>query len=415
MKLSIPIPKTDYKLTVFDAYMNLLLLLPLTTLFQNFIDFINVAVFIVVFIFQAIIALQKTSKKSIVFLAVAFIGYIITLFQNTNLHFNNYLVYYINWLIFATVISLNVDRMIKWLENNEYYVKFVMFVWTFLVGISTVMPFAYYSKEGAGHYFRSYTKSVFRLAPTALFIQMLALISIIVYKHRKDILYMLLPLYCGFMGSSRTYFVIIVAVFVLGLYFFSTTKTKFWLMAGPTGAVGVLVYSFSSMSEKVRYTLDDSQYGDLMYRLSNSRSVIWENIWSAYKTLPFPRQFFGAGFLYTTRVAYGRYAHNDFLEILATHGILGLILYFICFYALFKAFFKGKKVPVAIYAICIFVWAFNAMFNMFYWYTCAAFSFPFMLVAISYFYSQQERKFPKRRKRIVELAREQTQTQQLNK
>lgn len=108
----------------------------------------------------------------------------------------------------------------------------------------------------------------------ALFIECLALISIIVYKHRRDIIYMLLPLFCGFMGSSRTQFVIIIAVFILGLYFFSTTKLRFSLMAIPAGIVGIVAFSVSAMSEKVKYTLDENQFGDFWYRISSSRSLI---------------------------------------------------------------------------------------------------------------------------------------------
>ena len=76
------------------------------------------------------------------------------------------------------------------------------------------------------------------------------------------------------MGSSRTQFVIIIAVFILGLYFFSTTKLRFSLMEIPAGIVGIVAFSVSAMSEKAKYTLDENQFGDFWYRISSSRSLI---------------------------------------------------------------------------------------------------------------------------------------------
>lgn len=398
MKITIPAPKTNQKITIFDTYISLLMLIPITTLVQYYIPFINVALFIIVFIFQGLVVLQRIDKRSIVFLAISIIGYVIVLMQTKNLKFDNQIVYYINWLLFATVISQNVDRFTKWIEENEFYTKMIMLIWSVVVAVSIPLPSSYYSKEGAGRYFRSFTESIFRLGPTALFIECLALISIIVYKHRRDIIYMLLPLFCGFMGSSRTYFIVIVAVFILGLYFFSTTRFRFWLMAIPAGAAGIVAFSFSSMSEKVKYTLDENQFGDLLFRVSSGRSLLWERIWDRYVNLSSFRQFFGSGFGYTNRINHGLYAHNDFIEILATHGVFGLILYLFCIYILYRTFFKNKKVPLGIIGICVFVWLFNAMFNMFYWYTSAAFSLPFMLAAISYFYTRQKQRFPSRNK-----------------
>lgn len=154
-------------------------------------------------------------------------------------------------------------------------------------------------------------------------------------------------------------------------------------MAIPAGIIGVVVYGTSSLYEKVQYTLDDSQYGDLLFRITSSRNLIWEAILNNYAKLDFAHQFLGSGFGYTNSIAKGLYAHNDFIEILATHGVLGLILYLICFIALFKAFFKGKKIPAFIIFLCVASWLINASLNMFYWYTCATLSFPFLLAAIS--------------------------------
>lgn len=40
--------------------------------------------------------------------------------------------------------------------------------------------------------------------------------------------------------------------------------------------------------------------------------------------------------------------------------------------------------------ICIIIWAFNAMFNMFYYYICAALCFPILLVVIELYANNKE-------------------------
>lgn len=382
MKISIPLPQRK-NLTLFDIYMKLILFMPLTTLFQIKIEFINRLLFIVLFILQMVILFTRINKSTMLFLASGFVCFIITLYNTKELVFDNQIAYYVNWLIYCSVICINFDKFIDWLKGNEFYVKAVMFIWSALVGISVFLPSSYYVKEGGSSYFGSFTDSIFRLGPTALFIETLAIISIVIYKNRKDIIYTLIPLFCGFMGSSRTYFIVIVLVFIIALFYFADSKVKFYLMAIPAGLAGIIVYGTSSLNEKVQYTMDESQYGDFMFRITSSRNLIWEAILNDYKDLDFMHQFFGSGFGYTNSIAKGLYAHNDFIEILATHGVFGLILYLICFIMLFKTFFKGNKVPVLIIVLCVLSWLINANLNMFYWYICATLSFPYLLAAIS--------------------------------
>lgn len=399
MKISIPLPQ-KINSNLFDIYISLILLMPLTTLLQQYLDAINKVLFFVIFLFQLLILILRIDKKAMMFMTVSLFSYIVVIYNTKNLSFDNQIIYFVNWLIFATVISINQDKFMSYIKNNEFYIKLIMFIWSLLVGFSIVLPSSYYVNEGGATYFSSFTDSIFRLGPTALLIEVLALISIIAYKNKKDIIYTIIPLYCGFMGSSRTYFIVIVAVFVICLYYFASTKLRFSLAAIPSAAIGVILFTKSSINEKVQYTLDESQFGDFMYRITSSRSLIWENIWTNYLKLPFSKQFFGSGFGYTNRVSLsinrgtGVYAHNDFVEIIATHGILGIILYLIAFFILFKVFLKKKNIPILISALTIFTWVFNAFFNMFYWYICAALSYPFLLAAISYVKYQKEHPEP---------------------
>lgn len=147
--------------------------------------------------------------------------------------------------------------------------------------------------------------------------------------------------------------------------------------------IGVVVlYFHSSLSLKVQYTLNTDNYGDFWYRITSSRSVIWSKVLSAFKQSSLYNQFTGNGFGFSNRVAW-HYSHNDFIEILATHGYIGVTLYFLSIVYLIKEMLPSDlKVKLGVYLIVLLVWLINASFNMFYWYTCSALSFPILLVAV---------------------------------
>lgn len=369
---------------IYDLYFCLILLLPLTTLFQNYIDFVNRLVFVAVFVLQLIIISKKTTKKQFIILLLAFASFIITIISTENFTFSNSVVYFVNFIIYTTVFLNDKERFFKFIKDKEYYIKVIIWLWTIIVGITIPFGSFYYIKEGGDSYFGSIAGDIFRLAPTAVFISILSIIAIVFYKNRKYILFQFIPLYCGFMGSSRTYFVCFVILFVIALYCFCKTRKNFYLSIIIFGTIGILVFFESSMFSKVVYTLDDTQYGDFWFRITSSRSVIWTNIINGYSGLDLVGKMFGGGFGFSNSVSNGHYSHNDFIEILAIHGIFGIALYLFSIFMLFKAFYNKKFSSKFITVLIFFVWLFNAMFNMFYTYTCTALSLPFLLSVLDF-------------------------------
>ena len=379
------------KLSLINIYMSLIMIMPISTLLQDKISAINRVIFFLIFCTQIVIICNKITWKYLFIFQIALTSYIIVVMNTENFKIDNAVIYFINFILYSGVICINKKQIISWIEENSKYIRCVMIIWTIAVTISIFIPSCYYIKEGGGRYFGSYVGTIFRLGPTALFIEILALVSITFYKRNKDILFMIVPIYCGFMGSSRTYFVIIICVFCIALYIMSRNSWSFILKFGPLTIVGILLFSMSSMSEKVRHTLNPNDYGDFWFRITSSRSVIWEKIINGFNNLSFFKKIFGGGFGFSNSVA-NHYAHNDFIEILATHGYIGIILYTISIILLVKVLLKNKKIPIFIIYMCIFIWIFNAFFNMFYWYICAALSYPFLLLATSYHYDEKEKK-----------------------
>lgn len=377
------------KVSAFDLFMRLILIMPITTLFQGQIESINKIVFVSIFLLQLYLLLKiKMRRKYVVLLAISLVVYVIGLMKTTNLRFDNTIVYYINWIIYSVLILTNKKRFHEWISRRRKYVYMITWTWTILVTVSIFLPSGYYIKEDGGKYFGSYCQSIFRLGPTALFIATLATIMIVVYNDRKAIAFLVVPLYCGLMGSSRTYLVVIGITALLGLYFFSLSKKQFFEILIPLGCVMVVLYGDSSIAQKVAYTKSDSRYGDFWFRITSSRNVIWASIIEAFNQLPILGKLFGGGYNFS-RDLLGHYAHNDFIEILATHGYAGLFIYLYSMFQMFRNYFK-RRPTLILMVLAVIVWLFNAMFNMFYYYICAALSFPFLLFVLDYFMEKKE-------------------------
>ena len=133
---------------------------------------------------------------------------------------------------------------------------------------------------------------------------------------------MIVPLYCYFSGSSRTYLVIGIALFTIAWYWYGAKKKVFYGTLIPMIAVGTFLLWHSSIGTKVLYTLDDSNYGDFWYRITSSRSLLWYMDIEKFKKEPLVNLIFGAGIEFATKTS-GLWAHNDFIEIICSYGFVG--------------------------------------------------------------------------------------------
>ena len=84
-------------ITIFDLYMRLILIMPITTLFQNQIDAINKIVFVAIFLLQIYLLVKtKMTPNYGLLTLIALVVYVTGLINTTNLKFDNTIVYYIN-------------------------------------------------------------------------------------------------------------------------------------------------------------------------------------------------------------------------------------------------------------------------------------------------------------------------------
>ena len=382
------IPK-KMRFSLWDLYMGFICAFPITTVILDE-SIVNKLLFAAVFALQLCLLLSRPIKKNTLWeLVLLAFSYFFTLFSTTFPVYNINLLIYFPFCIMYCFFMRDQHSVVKdWFCENYGFVHAVVIIWSGIVGISIFLPSCYHIREGGSFYFGSFCGSIFRLGPSAIFIQTLVILMQILYKKRNAILYMVIPMYCFFMGSSRTYFVVGLCLFVVSWFVFCRSKlvfwgTAFWLLVGALSLVGV-----SALGNKIAHTLDETRYGDFWFRITSSRSFIWTenlNAWLKTDTL---KKILGNGFGFSYLVT-GHWAHNDFVEILCSSGVLGLIIYIASISSLRKRICGKVKMPLYM-MLCIFmIWFFNACFNMFYVYFCPMLSYPFLLIAIETYFKRE--------------------------
>ena len=131
----------------------------------------------------------------------------------------------------------------------------------------------------------------------------------------------------------------------------------------------ILIFPKTSMYEKFITTFNNQYAGDVFAGLSNGRTVFWAaDLKSFIDDYSFAEKILGRGFSWIKDVNYSitghrLWAHNDFINLLLSVGIFGLIVYFIVLIGFFRKI-KNKKLLVF---VLTFVFA-CALLNGFYLY-----------------------------------------------
>ena len=295
----------------------------------------------------------------------------------------------------------NRDTVLDWFVAHKGYVYIIVLLWSILVGTSIFVPGCYYLKEGGNRYFGSFCQSIFRLGPSAVFIQVLVIMMQMLHGKKRMLAFHLIPMYCYLMGSSRTYLLIGLCLFVISWYLFCKKKITFWCTLFPMLIIVLLLVTISAMGDKIAHTLDETQYGDFWFRITSSRSLLWEQDLTEYSKMPLLNKLVGCGLEFTTEVS-GKWGHNDFIEVICSFGILGLLLYIYSTRHLFRNSYGRTRIPVVIKICAFMIWFFNAFFNMHYVYFCAMLCYPLLLFVIGrYFQSNPVQSESERRKELA--------------
>lgn len=369
-------------------YFKVIILFPLLTLFTAYFEPINKLLFGMLALLQVFLICRKFKKKYVLIFIAAGIVYIFTLLSTSEvLNNTNELFYFPFFILFSVHMAHNMNSLYRYLIKDKKYVLFVVRTWTVIVLVSMFIPSSYTVEWGGAVYFGSLCKTVWRLAPTCVFIMSLAMCMMNIYKDRKLFVYTFVPMFCFYMGGSRTYLIVGLLLFFVFFYYYVRNIQNFYLSIIPL-VLGLIFLIFrSSMVDKmmaVTYTMDS--YFDLWGTVTSGRSIFWKADIIAFTKIPLINKLLGNGFNYIYEVnnkAFGGsvWAHNDFIQCLISHGLIGLICYMYANCSFLRIMFQNSKDKVPVLA-AILVWVVNANFNMFYTYFCSMLSFPILVLAV---------------------------------
>ena len=378
-----------FSFTRTDLLIKLILLFPLTTLFQHHIGVLNKLLFFVVLV----VLFCANALKSKPFLYMAGISVLwlfsmaVTPLEALKLNLN--MAFYYIFLVFYLVFALTEQKKIwQLLLKNRRYIFYMVLLYTAVVTVSIFLPSSYSRVTAGGWgdnaYFMSISGSPNRVGPASLFIMVLIIFLIQTGTHKAVVVCALPQLYVFMMGGSRTYFVLGMCAAVVLYYVMIPRKKWFFLSLLPVGLVGVVLVLNSSMMDKFAATFQEGlSQQEFWRRLTNSRSVFWVEQLEAFKKTPMLKQLLGNGINFTTHQV-GIWAHSDFIEILCSYGYVGLLNYLVLMTVTLRTLLKTRKRHFFVKCICVFIWFFNAFFNFFYCYFSAMLCYPILLMTVGH-------------------------------
>ena len=374
-----------------DLFIKLILLFPLTTLFQHYISPLNKLLFFSTLI--VLFCVSQVKRRPLIYLLSVSLLWLFDMCVTplAALKLNLNMAFYYIFLIFYFVYIL-ADKESFWnlLVKNRRYIFWVVMIYTAVLTLSIFLPISYSQMTVGGWgddaYFMSISGSPNRVGPASVFIVVL-IIFLIRTGTPKVIATLAIPqLYTFLMGGSRTYFVLGLCACVVLYYVLFRDRKWFYLSMIPVGMVAIVVVMKSNMMNKFAATFQAGEglsQEEFLRRLTNTRSVFWVEQLKLFAATPWYKQLLGNGINFTTH-RYGLWAHSDFIEILCSYGYVGLINYLALTFYTIRTLLKPFKKHFLIKCICVFIWFFNAFFNFFYCYFCAMLCYPILLMTIGH-------------------------------
>ena len=303
-------------------------------------------------------------------------------FVNINLVF-----YLVLWVLLMSLFGGKFELVRSLILQDIKWLRAITVIWCLLVFVSIPLPSSYYVIAGQGRFFGSFAKDSFRLCPTALEVLVFLTICVKVDKKSRWIYCVLsaAPLFCVFMGYSRTYFGVIALMYIPFLKEVCTTKKQFIRVLMLGAFAGALFIGQSSIASKIEVTTQSGYYG-FWDTITSGRSSFWTHDILSFFSFDLFHQLVGGGFnkIYeiNQEIYINIWAHNDFINLLVTNGYLGIFLYFAPLITLFRSSrnfrIPANKMTLAIIIVQYFI---NAIFNMEYTYVCASIATSFAVIA----------------------------------
>ena len=367
----------------------ILLLFPITSLLKTKLAGLNLILTGVTVLLFFVYYFFKRFHFRQFFIAIYIVGTFLLNVVKWGFHYyeNNMLFYFPFLLLFFELIKLEKDTFLGTLQSKKRYVDSVLLVWNLAVFISLFLSSSYIY-EGETRGFVSFAGTTFLLCPTAIFVFAITLVQYQMSGKRIYFCSFIISSLCILMGSSRTYLAVLLCAWLLFIYISIDNKKTFPCIVVLGVFFFILLVLVSPISEKFLNTANRASVGmDPLEAFTSGRSVFWTyDVINIFKSKPFDLVFgHGVNWLFNLNYAYfgnPLWAHNDFIQILSDYGLFGLSVYLWAFGSLVRDLLKGLHIPILPVFFLLFMWLFNAFFNMFYTYFCASLSFPYFCLAL---------------------------------
>ena len=149
-----------------------------------------------------------------------------------------------------------------------------------------------------------------------------------------------------------------------------------------------MVILLTPIGTKFTIGFEGEGYYGFWATLTSGRSILWSEDLAAYWDLDIIRKLVGNGANFVYQVSMNGvfqrplYAHNDYINLLCSNGLLGMIVYFWALYNFVNRAKEGQKkafIPLMGFYTIIY---FNAFFNMLYTYPNAVVAVPFIYYSL---------------------------------
>lgn len=383
------------KINLNELVMDLVLLIPITTLFQMYLPAINRICIAIIIILLIILKLKSRLHKQDVVAMVFFVflyGWSVIVTNEVAYSINDYF-YFLFFMLYASFIGSRQTFFLQYSKKRKGFMVGVVALWNVVVLISMFFSTSY--QEG---YFVSFTGNVFRLTPAATFI--LALLIVLVAQYKFAIVFAVIPMYSILASGSRTYFILGVIIFIILLYMIMPSKQLFVLSLIPILLIITVFVLKANITDRFIESLtvnENEYYQDSLIKFTSGRSLFWAADLNAFWKGPWIKKILGYGFNYVydinERVIKSQiWAHNDFINIALNFGFVGIVYYICAYMKMFVRCTNHEGISLFLKLVIFFVWFFNANFNMFYTYTCASASYPFIAFGLVEFAKKKRAK-----------------------
>ena len=366
---------------------------PVTTLLQGIPVFSNInRIFLgalVVFLF--LMCMKKMRKRDLMLVFLGFLVWINSIINvNTALLNINDLIYFWMWIFFFVYLANNFESFIRYLNLETKFVKWIIVIWSLLVIVSLRYSDAYYYEWGEGTYFKSFADNTFRFATTCLFIAILVGIYVNASGIKRNLVWLIIPLIGVAASGSRIYLGLVLLI-MIPVFYKNVNKKIFFLSLIPMLAAIIYIIINSNMMDKFQYV---EHVGTINNRgwlstFTSGRTDFWSYDLEAFLDSGLLHMLLGNSVTFSYEISSAYYnsaiqAHNDFLNILLSYGIIGLYVYLCVFFRFCKSvlnkYLRIERKYIVIFALAYFI---NAFMNGVFAYLGATLSLPLILIMFS--------------------------------